>query len=70
MSWSALGKGLVNISIVVAIVALRFIMRKQRHKSTMPRVTKTIEESAISWCRHCRNHADNETSKNDGKCEG
>ena len=42
----ALGKGLVKISIVIGMVALKFITGNQRRKSAMPRVINTMEESA------------------------
>ena len=60
---SVLGKGLVKFSIVIAMVALKFVARKQSRKSAMPRLRKKIDKSIMSGCRYCRNPADNDASE-------
>ena len=67
---SALGKGRENISIVIAMAALKCIVIKERHKSIMSMVTKIMEESLTSESRQYRNSADKDVNKKLEKCGG
>ena len=64
MGRSSFGKELVNLYLVIAMLASKLHAVNQRHKNSISRVTKIIEDSAVAENRNSRNPVDNDASKN------